>query len=315
MQPWLSVLIPTLNGGKYLARTLASLAREGDPGIQCIVVDGGSSDDTLALLETHRSRLNLTLLERPDSPGWVWSTNLALGIASAPHASLLHQDDEWLPGRAKRLRALIEAAPDVTLFAHDARYVDTNGRRVGRLSCPWSPWPARLQPEHAVRALLVQNFIAAPATAFRIDRAKACGGLDDSLWYTADWDLWLKLASCGPVAYCPEELATFRLHAESQTVKRSHDDAAFLQQMDAVLDRHLPRIGDAGDQESIAHAGRFSNRLNAAMAFRSHGGAPDWRGLLRTASKLRPADWSRFVRHSRIASRVSSRLRARSLPR
>jgi glycosyltransferase involved in cell wall biosynthesis len=315
MQPWLSVLIPTLNGGDFLRDSLASIAGARDPDIECIVVDGGSSDDTLAVLEAHRSRLNLTVLERPGSPGWVWSTNLALSMATAPHASLLHQDDTWLPARARQLRALIKAAPDVTLFVHDARYIDANGRRVGRLSCPWSPWPVRLRPQEAIAALLVQNFIAAPATSFRVDQARACGGLDETLWYSADWDLWLKMASRGPVAYVPEELAAFRLHSESQTIKRSRDDAAFLQQMEVVLDRHISQLEHGRSRESVERAARFSNRLNAAMAFRSHGGAPDWRSLLRTASKLRPGDWSRFLRHSRIASRVGSRLRARALPR
>ncbi len=315
MQPWLSLLIPTLNGGAYLGRTLASVAREGDPRIQCIVVDGGSTDDKLAILDAHRSRMDLTVHERPASTGWTWSTNLALTLATAPHASLLHQDDEWLEGRTTRMRALIDAAPDVALFVHDARYIDGNSRRVGRLSCPWTPWPARLERERTMPALLVQNFIAAPASAFRTDLARACGGLDEKLWYTADWDFWLKLASRGAVAYCPEELAAFRLHAASQTVKRSLDAAGFLAQMEVVLDRHLPQLESASNREAISRAGRFSNRLNAALALRSHGGAPDWGELLRTASKLRPADWARFLGASRIASRVSARLRARVQPR
>ena len=47
------------------------------------------------------------------------------------------------------------------------------------------------------------------------------GGLDPDLWYTADWDFWLKLAAAGPTAYLPRPLAGFRIHAQSQTAVRS----------------------------------------------------------------------------------------------
>src|SRR5258706_2539671 len=113
--PWLSVLIPTLNGAAFVSDALSSIERERDPGVQCIVVDGGSQDDTVAIVQSFSGRLDLTTLEKPESPGWVWSTNLALRHAAAPYASLLHQDDQSLPGRAGKLRAMIAEAKDAAM--------------------------------------------------------------------------------------------------------------------------------------------------------------------------------------------------------
>ena len=56
---------------------------------------------------------------------------------------------------------------------------------------------------------------------FLRESAVAAGGLDETLWYTADWDLWLKLAAAGPTVYLPRPLAAFRVHPESQTATRS----------------------------------------------------------------------------------------------
>ncbi len=314
-RPWLSVLIPTLNGARFVANALSSIERERDAGVQCIVVDGGSRDATVAIVKSFCGRLDLILLDRPDSPGWVWSTNLALAHATAPHASLLHQDDEWLPGRAMKLRKMIAETTQAALFVHAIKYIDSRGRPVGRLTCPWPPSPPALPSREALPALIIQNFIAAPAPAFRTDLAIASGGLDEGLWYTADWDLWLKMATQGPVAYCPDQLASFRLHASSQSVQRSADPAEFLRQMDIVVDRHLSQVGDAGLRRSIGTLARFSNRLNAALALKSHGGAPDWQYLVREWFRMSPGEWLRFWRESRIAQRVCSRLRERMVTR
>ena len=69
--------------------------------------------------------------------------------------------------------------------------------------------------------LMVQNFVAIPAPAINRDAFLRVGGMDKSLWYTADWDLYLKLACAGPVYYAHEALTCFRVHGDSQTMTGS----------------------------------------------------------------------------------------------
>jgi glycosyltransferase involved in cell wall biosynthesis len=302
--PWLCVLIPTLDGAEHLAEALASVARENDPGVRCIVVDGGSKDGTIDIVKDARSRLSLTLLERPDSPGWVWSTNRALDSAQATYCCMLHQDDLWLPGRAAALKSILSEDPGLAMVVHPVRYVDRVGGIVGRLSCPWRSWPKRLEPAEALRGLLVQNFIATPGAVFRTDAARTVGGLDESLWYTADWDFWLKLASLGRVAYLDRDLAAFRLHAGSQTARRSVDASEFRKQLELVLDRHL---GKAPDVRPVA---KLSIEANVALAIESHGGKADWTSFAKAALAAGPIAIMRYWRDSRILSRVLSRIRA-----
>jgi glycosyltransferase involved in cell wall biosynthesis len=301
--------MPTLNGAAFLREALASVERENDSGIHCIVIDGGSTDETLSIANEFASRMPLAIHERADSPGWVWSTNRALEMAQSPHCCMLHQDDLWLPGRSDVLKDILGSAPKLALVAHSVRYVDRAGRDVGRLSAPWRAWPNRLEADEAVSRLLVQNFVSLPGAVFRTQEARACGGLDESLWYTADWDFWLKLARRGEVAYLSKDLAAFRLHPASQTARGSVDESAFRKQLETVLERHSMQVRD---KASVRNAAALSVSINVALAQESHGHAADWGSIALQALRAGPLALLRFVRDSRLSARVRSRIRAGS---
>src|SRR5947207_2836516 len=78
---------------------------------------------------------------------------------------------------------------------------------------------------------------AAPGSSAPGSASCRCGGLDESLWYTADWDLWLRLAALGRIRYLQSAFAAFRVHAGSQTVVRN-DVGERRRQLETVLDRH-----------------------------------------------------------------------------
>ncbi len=300
--------MPTYDGGNYIAEALGSIAAEGDPGIECIVVDDGSRDDTLAIVDSFASRLRLRVVEGPRRGNWVASTNRALEAASGRHVCLLHQDDAWMPGRAARVAALVEAYPAARLILHAVRFMDDRGRDVGPWRCPLPEGAS--SPEVTVRRLLVQNFVAIPAPVFRREDALARGGMDEGLWYTADWDLWLALATLGETVYVDEPLARFRVHADSQTVRRSTDLGAFRAQMTTVFERHAAALGAPLD-ESARGAAALSIAVNTLLAALAHGEPAPIADALRLGVAVGPSTWARYVAHSRIHERVGARLRAR----
>ncbi len=310
-KPWLSVLMPVYDGAAYLDEALASIVRQNDAGIECIVVDGGSSDDTVAIARRYAGKLDLVLLERPDSPNWVWSTNLALQRAAAPFCSMLHQDDYWLPGRVSAVHGMMRARPGLGLYVHDVDFVNADGRRVGSLTCPWRALPQIVDQQAALTHLLVQNFLSCPAPVFSTELARRVGGLDEALWYTADWDFWLKLAALTPLAYRREALAAFRIHGHSQTAKSSRGTVGFRQQMDVVVERHGAALAGHPKQSKVLQAASFSNALNAGLAARYHGERIAWGSLLRRGFALGPTGLWRYLVDSRIVSRSSARILAR----
>lgn len=311
-QPWISVIIPTYNGENYLSSTLNSIVSQGDANVECIVVDDGSTDSTLSILEAYSDRLALKLVQRERQGNWVANTNYALSIARSDYVCFLHQDDLWLQNRLQTMKSLIEQSPQVCLYLHSSWFIDKQGKHLGLWQCPLPSYPVLIELNVMMERLLVQNFIAIPAPIFKREVALKLGGLDESLWYTADWDFWLKMASSGQIIYCPKPLTAFRVHPGSQTILRSSGLQNFQKQLQLVLEKHLSQWEAADSlKDRTRQTALFSIEVNTALAAIIHGKKPNLFKLLYGFLSLGPSGWYRYRRDSRISERVSARLKAR----
>ena len=302
---WLSVLVPTYNGERYLRAALDSVYEQGDRDVEVIAVDDGSTDRTVEILREYDDRLDLTVVAGDRVGSWVAGTNRALGMARAEWCTVLHQDDVWLPGRLHEVRRAV--VPRLALVVHDALFIDPHGRRVGS----WrAPIPAGRSDGRAVgRRLAVQNFLAVPAVTFRTDLARDSSGFDESLWYTADWDMWLRLTRHGDVQRIPEALCGYRVHPDALTATRTSDADEMRRQLLAPVEAHLSRVEDDGERRRQQRLAAWSAEVNVSLAQAFHGGSPRWRELGRAARAMRPADWREYAVASRLRERVSSRAR------
>jgi GT2 family glycosyltransferase len=304
-RPWLSVIVPTYNGAEFLPAALNSIIEQHESDLEVIAVDDGSTDATRSILAEFAARLPLTVIERRVG-NWVSNTNLGIERATGKWISFLHQDDLWRPGRLTALRPVTADGP--ALILHTADFINRRGQRVGRWRCPLPPTSP---PVATVARLLVQNFVPLPTALFRREDALRVGLLEPKLWFTADWDFWLKLAALGPTRYLPSSLAAFRLHPQSQTVARTSRSAELREQYQAVFDAHWTIWRDRlANPRCVAAAAELSREVNVALAARHYGDTVNWKRLLR-AMASGPATWAFFLRNSRIVERAISRLRAR----
>jgi hypothetical protein len=305
---WLSVIIPSYRGEQWINAALRSLAVERTQGIEVIVVDGGANSATLDIARNYSDRLQLRACVRRDLRSWHAKTNFGVAIAESDHICWLGVDDVWLPGRAAAARAWIEADPETPLHFAASAIIGRDGRKLGVWRCPLPddrPLPSTL----VIERLLVQNFVAAPAPVFRKDAWLDCGGLDESLWYTADWDMWLKLAARAPTRYHAEVTVGFRIHADSLTATGSRDSAEFVRQMRDVLARHLPNLESASKgSERVARA---SIAVNSALASAAAGKYRDLPCAAAQVALLGPSGIRRYFRDSRIVERLLPRVRAK----
>ena len=306
-KPWLSVIIPTYNGGKYLATALNSVVAQQDKSIECIVIDDGSTDDTLAIAQSFNKQINLSIITPTRTGNWVANTNYALTAAKGKYACFLHQDDLWLEGRLNQIRKAIAAYPQASLHIHDSMFVNEEGKPLGLWRCPLPNKRGIITKEEAIDKLIVQNFVAIPAPVFKCSAALEIGKLDEELWYTADWDFWLKLAASGDTCYIPQALAAFRVHPDSQTIRRSSSVAEFRQQMRTVVDKHLANCAN----REVGKVALFSTEVNTTLAAMVHGESPNLSKLALDFLLLSPTGWWRYWQDSRIQERVSARLKAK----
>jgi glycosyltransferase involved in cell wall biosynthesis len=306
--PWLSVLMPTYNGERWIGEALQSVAAaaEDDGGLECVIIDGGSTDGTLRIVERFAARLPLRLFVRPDLPRWVEKTNFAFEVAESDYVCMLHNDDFWLPGRTAAVKDALSKNPDAVMVVHDTRFVDAEGRSLG-------VWRCRLPPcsssSELTGRLLVQNFIAVPSPTFRRSDALRVGGIDSTLWYTGDWDFYLKLAALGRTVYIERVLAAFRVHQHSLSVSGSRDDADFRAQLAVVVDHHAARL-PASSRDQIVALARASNAINAALASALHGRPSALPAAVFGLVRLGPLGWKRFLHDTRLHERTAARLRA-----
>ena len=300
-RPWLSIVMPAWNGERYLQAALESVRQEGTQGYEIVAVDDGSTDRTPEILRSWEALVPLRIVAHPGRGNWVAASNAALREARGRYACFLHQDDLWLPGRLAAIVREVRAQP--ALIVHPAVFVGPGGERLGTWRCPLPE--GAVDPKLFAERLIVQNFIAIPAPVFDREAALRAGQMDESLWYTADWDFWMRLAREGTIRYLAAPLAAFRVHPASQTMVRT-DVADRRKQLETVLERHataLPR--------PVRSAARFSIEVNLALASKANRGPISWPALLGALARLGPAGLRRYLRDSRIVERVAARLRLR----
>jgi GT2 family glycosyltransferase len=312
--PWLSVVMPTYNGQRYLRETFASLVAQTEGGFECVVVDGDSTDETHAIIDEYAQHLTVRRFVRPEFPNWVGKTNFGFSVAEAPHVCMLHHDDVWQPERASEVRRTLERHPDAALVLHPSSLIDETGRKVGRWRCPLEAEPRVYSTGELLEQLVVQNFIAVPSPTFRRDSALSVGGIDEALWYTGDWDFYLKLARTGTTVYVDKLLASFRLHGASLTMKGSANVESFRDQLNIVLERHIGAIDSEERRRAVRRVALVSNEMNTALAAAVHGSFAFLPRAVGSLLALGPSGWQRYFRDSRIVERVVSRLNARGLP-
>jgi len=305
--------MPVHHGAPHLAATLESVCaeveRQADPGgielrLYNSAPDGGAAR---AVADRFAGRLDLIWRDWPHMTAWTAKTNVGVSEARAAHVVMLHQDDLWMPGHLAALRDALAVAPDAVMAIAPSRFVGAQGQALGRWDLPFAPGI------HAgrdfARTLLVQNSIAIPSPVIARKAWLASGGLDDALWYTADWDLYIKLSQLGDVFVRPTATTAFRVHAGSLTMTGSRDGAAFRRQHEMVLERHLPALSPL--PRGIEARARASVAVNCALAEAANGHPRALGKALWQLVTLGPAGVVRFLKEARLVDRLRPRVTQR----
>jgi hypothetical protein len=265
------VIVPTYQGARYLGDALESIARNALQDTEVLVVDDGSTDGTVEVARAFESTLRLHTLVTPRRGNWMAMVNLGLAEATGASCCILHQDDLWLPGR-RRVPLTDIASGRASMVCMQTAVIDAAGHALG----PWRfprgvrPCMGRAVREEVARSLYVQNWLAVPSVTFGTRAAGECGGLDESLWYTADWDLWLQLLHTGSAILMPQFGTAFRVHSSSQTLQRSRNIEEFHAQLATVQRRHRWALDGQLAAPGLRRAGELSTRTDAALAAGFH---------------------------------------------
>lgn len=196
-----SCVITTYNYGRFLAEAIDSVLSQSHQAVQVIVVDDGSTDDSVEIAKRYGQKIQL--IQQPNS-GVVAARNAGAAAATGTYLFFLDADDVLYPRFVEKLVAAVESAgqPNVQLAYCDMEYFGTDTGSVR--SCPWNP-----------RKLLYRNYVI-PAAIMTRQAFDAVDGYSQQLNQKVgfeDWDLWLSLLEAGfGGVYVPDVLFRYRLH-------------------------------------------------------------------------------------------------------
>jgi hypothetical protein len=217
--PWprITVVTPSYNQGRYIEQTILSVLNQNYPDVEHIVMDGGSTDETRAVLDQYRPRVAHAVSEK--DRGQSHAINKGMALATGHIVTWLNSDDMLAPG-ALAAAALAFHTSGADMIAGICRLY-RDGHYVGAhlTSCPDNdPLPLNdlLDLDHCWNA---GQFFYQPETMYTRDLWQRAGArVDESLYYSMDYELWLRFALAGAKLHViGRPIAHFRMHEEQKT--------------------------------------------------------------------------------------------------
>lgn len=264
-----SVCIPTHNGGRFVAEAVASVLAQDGVDMEVLVVDDASEDDTLDIvrsfadprIQIHRNE------ERRGIPG---NWNRCLEIASGDFINIFHQDDVMLPRNLESKVGLLASDPSVS-FVHSAIELlvePSAGDQAGH-------WVDRSDRDFTAdgkayfrKLYLSDNLICAPAVVARRRSLVDLGGFDESVGFTPDYEMWLRLCVEGRVGFLSRPLIRYRWHdANASLAYRGKSGPDDVKRARLQAARHYgARTGRQGEVELLEDAAEAMARLENRTA-------------------------------------------------
>lgn len=212
-QPWpkISIVTPSYNQGKFIEETIRSVLLQRYPNLEYIIIDGGSTDDTIGIIKKYEPWLSYWVSER-DS-GQSQAINKGLRRCTGEIVNWLNSDDLLLPGALRQIGTYFESNTDADVIYGGAHYLHSDTGTTSEYIPPIMGLTEFMLPNWP-RVRHVQ-----PSIFFRRNLLDKAGLLDESLEWGMDLDLWCRFLFSG-AAFCrlPVMLSVYRLHQESKTM-------------------------------------------------------------------------------------------------
>jgi cellulose synthase/poly-beta-1,6-N-acetylglucosamine synthase-like glycosyltransferase len=211
-RPSFSVIVAAYQVADVIGDALRSIQQQSLQPLEVIVCDDGSTDDLGRALAPFRGAITLV---QKENGGEASAKNAAAAAAQGDFLAILDADDVYFPRRLEAFSELAQSRPDLDILTSDGILV-ANGKELRHVYD--GSW--RFETEDQRRAILQRNFIFGLA-AVRRTTFEEHGGFDESIRWTTDWDLWLRMILRGSRAGCVSEpLALYRLREQGLTSQR-----------------------------------------------------------------------------------------------
>jgi glycosyltransferase involved in cell wall biosynthesis len=244
--PLVTIITPSFNQGQFIEETILSVLNQDYQNIEYIVMDGGSTDETLDILKKYSN--HIVWFSEKDR-GQTDAINKGLCLAKGEILAYLNSDDTYLSGAVtKAVHFLTSDNPGEKMVYGEGYHISAEGKIIERY--PTEPFDY----EHLAETC----YICQPSAFWKREVIETVGLLDDTLHYAMDYDYWIRITKMfGSLGYLKEYLANSRFYPGTKTMsKRLEAHAEILE----VIKRHYGR-GHVPSTWIYAYSHIFMDRI------------------------------------------------------
>ncbi len=206
--PKVSVIIPAYNAAKFICQTLDCVLSQTYRDFEVVVVDDGSTDDTVDVLKTYGDRIRWTVQKHQ---GQAYAINCGIGMARGEYLAYFDSDDMMSPTKLEVQADFLDAHPEVDVVYTDMYVTSPQGETTLKKYAPLDPF-----------CLLQDSCISRITIMHRRACLEKVGPFDGTITGSDDWDMWVRMSECCNMAYIDQGLSEYVLRSESTSYRRAN---------------------------------------------------------------------------------------------
>ncbi|MFZ5862552.1 MAG: glycosyltransferase family 2 protein [Nitrospirota bacterium] len=208
----ISIITPSFNQGRFIERTIESiLGQRGDFELEYLVLDGGSTDETLEILRTYDGRIRWSSAR---DHGQIDAINRGFRLATGDIVGWVNSDDLLRPGALARVKDAFDRDHNLQWLHGRCDIIDEHDRVIRHVVSAYKHWCAA---RYSYSRLLRENFISQMTVFWRRSLFDGVGLLDPRFPLAFDYELWLRFGKVSDPLYLPDRLACFRWYDTSKS--------------------------------------------------------------------------------------------------
>lgn len=280
-----SVVTATYNMGRYITETIDAVLGQDYPHVESIVVDDGSTDDTLRVLEKYAGDPRVRIVQQ-ENAGQTVAKNHGIRVSRGEFIAFCDADDIWEMPKLSRQLPRFADSPRVGVVFSDIVCIDGEGRTF--------PAGTMARAEGRVTAaLLIDNFVPFPTAIARAEVLREFDGFDERLTMSIDYDLWLRISTRYEFAWVREPLARYRIWPGQMSHKTGERLENFFQLLERFLAANPGLVSGREVDRAYAHVHVTRGYWHAREGRRAEAWADYLEALRR--DPLAPRMWKRII--------------------
>jgi len=227
----ISIVIPTLNHGGTIEETLLSIIQQEDTNYEIIIMDGGSTDETMNIIDKYSKYISHW--ESKKDKGQSAAINKGFRFARGEIFAWINSDDYYLPNAFKAVREAFEKNRDIDVVVGSGDVLTRN--------CEFLKYiPALPMERNSLLGWHNDQWIMQQSCFWKVDLWEKSGGVDEDLHLLMDYDLWLRFSELGNSVAINNKLAIMRYYNEAKTValrNRMAEEEAYVYAKNGALEK------------------------------------------------------------------------------